>query len=382
MLVSAGTFEETVVVSTPDVTLRGTDRNRTVIDGGGTRPYGVVGIADGVRVQNLTVRNHLFYGVLVTGLHDEKGPRANNGDSYEPFDPEEFPPVDRFAVEYVTAYDNGLYGIYAFDAQHGVIANSYASGSADSGFYVGQCRDCDILVDGNVAERNAVGFENANASEPVVVTGNRFAGNRVGLTLLSNYQEAFGPQEGNVVVGNVISDNNEADSPAQADGGFGVGVGIAGGRDNKVVRNRIDGHRAGRPRAVQHRGPPRCRQPLRGQRLRGEPRGRRQRVGRSGRCDGDLSAGGGHHPSSGAGPQLRGCGDGPLAAVPGSVLLALRPAPPGVSFLQVAPPRDQPGMPGSTSELPEPLPDRVEMPDVDAVALPPADLLGDRAGTR
>ena len=75
----------------------------------------------------------------------------------------------------MTAHNNGLYGIYAFDAQHGVIADSYASGSADSGLYVGQCRDCDILVRDNVAERNAVGFENANASGPLVITGNRFA---------------------------------------------------------------------------------------------------------------------------------------------------------------------------------------------------------------
>ncbi len=164
--VEPGTYEQSVTISTPDVTIRGTDRNSTIIDGDGSRPYGVVGIADGIRVQNLTVRNPTFYGVLITGLHDAGGPRANNGDAYEPFDPARFPPVQRFSISYVTAHNNGLYGIYAFDAQHGVIADSYASGSADSGFYVGQCRQCDILVQGNVAERNAVGFENANASAP------------------------------------------------------------------------------------------------------------------------------------------------------------------------------------------------------------------------
>ena len=172
--IQPGTYEQTMIVSTPDVTVRGADRNGTVIDGQGTRPYGVVGIADGLRVQNLTVRNHTFYGVLVTGLHDANGPRANNGNVYEPFDPARFPPVQRFEISYVTAYDNGLYGIYAFDAQHGVIANSYASGSADSGFYVGQCKLCDILVRNNVAERNAVGFENANASAPLSILANRF----------------------------------------------------------------------------------------------------------------------------------------------------------------------------------------------------------------
>ncbi len=65
------------------------------------------------------------------------------------------------------------------------------------------------------------------------------------MTLLSNYQEAFRPQRGNQVVGNLIGDSGSGDSPAQADGGFGTGLGIAGGVDNAISRNRI----AGNPRA-------------------------------------------------------------------------------------------------------------------------------------
>ena len=116
-------------------------------------------------MENLTVAGATFYGVLFTGLHDANGPSAPTADGYQTWDPEQFPPLQRFRVDHVTAHNNGLYGIYAFNAQHGVITDSYASGSADSGIYVGQCRACDILVSGNVAERNAVGFENANASD-------------------------------------------------------------------------------------------------------------------------------------------------------------------------------------------------------------------------
>ena len=165
IVIAPGIYAEELVIDTPDVTVRGEDRNGTVIDGGGLRPYGIVVIADGVRVENLTVTGATFYGVLFTGLHDENGPSAPTATGYEPWDPAQFPPLQRFLVDHVTAYNNGLYGIYAFNAQHGVIRDSYASGSADSGFYVGQCEDCDILVTGNVAERNAVGFENANASD-------------------------------------------------------------------------------------------------------------------------------------------------------------------------------------------------------------------------
>lgn len=246
ILIEPGVYEEQVLVDTPDITIRGLDRNETIIDGGGTRPYGIAAIADGVSVENLTVTNTVFYGVLITGLHDEEGPDAHGVDGYDTLDPIENPPVERFAIDHVTAYNNGLYGLYAFNARHGVISNSYASGSADSGIYVGQCTECDIEVSSNVAEHNAVGFENANASDSVYVVGNRFSHNRVGATFLSNYQEAFAPQRANLVVGNLFASNTSDDSPSQADGGFGIGVGIAGGTDNRFERNRIeDNPRAG-----------------------------------------------------------------------------------------------------------------------------------------
>ncbi|CAM3190064.1 right-handed parallel beta-helix repeat-containing protein [Nocardioides dubius] len=242
VLVAPGTYREQVLIDVEGVTLRGTERNGVVITGEGTRTAGVIAIADGVRIENLTVTDTLLYGVLVTGTHEgnEVLTPAQNG--YDQFDPAKFPPLQRFRVDHVTATNNGLYGIYAFNTQHGVIADSWASGSADSGIYVGQCRDCDTVVTGNVAAHNAVGFENANASDSLTVIGNRFSENRVGLTLTSNYQEAFVPQRGNLVAGNVISDNNDAGSPAQADGAFGIGVGVAGGQDNVLLRNRITGN--------------------------------------------------------------------------------------------------------------------------------------------
>lgn len=246
ILVAPGTYNEQMLISTPDITVRGEDRNTTIIDGGGVRPFGIVAIADGVRVENLTVANANFYGLLFTGLHDETGPKAPTATGYEAWDPAKFPPLQRFRADHVTAINNGLYGIYAFNSQNGVILDSYASGSADSGLYIGQCGNCGILVTGNVAERNAVGFENSNASDSVIVVGNRFSGNRVGLTLLSSYQEAFLPQKRNLIVGNLISDNVESQTPSQASGSFGTGIGISGGVGNQIERNTITGNtRAG-----------------------------------------------------------------------------------------------------------------------------------------
>jgi len=375
VLVSPGTYRESVVVRTPDVTVRGTDRNGVVIDGEGLRPQGVVGIADGVRVQNLTVRNHTFYGVLVTGLHDDNGPRANTDNGYENFDPEEFPPLQRFQIDHVTAADNGLYGIYAFNAQHGVIRDNYASGSADSGFYVGQCRACDILVTGNVGERNAVGFENANASEPMLVAGNRFSSNRVGMTFLSDYQEAFIPEKGDVVAGNLVVDNTHEQTPAQADGGFGIGIGISGGTENQFVRNRIEGHpRAGV--AVSNNSD----LPALANRL-------VDNAYDGNRVDfADISSpatpGVGNCPERGSATLPAGLADAACdtstkgtAADPGA-LVAFAPAPAGISFLEVPMPPDQPGM-SDVEQTPDPLPATVTMPDLASIPVPPRSLFAD-----
>ena len=384
IVIGPGNYAEQLLIDTPDVTVRGADRNATVIDGGGIRPYGVVVIADGVRVENLTVAGATFYGVLFTGLHDENGPSAPTADGYQTWDPEQFPPLQRFRVDHVTAHNNGLYGIYAFNSQHGVITDSYASGSADSGFYVGQCRDCDILVSGNVAERNAVGFENANASDSVVITGNRFAGNRVGLTLLSSYQEAFLPQRANQVVGNLIADNDESDSPAQAEGAFATGVGISGGHSNVLERNRISGHeRAGviltnteDIAAVENRFDANVL---------------------------DDNAVDIANQSAQRTPAVGNCATDVATAVPAALLAELSaacegadgdpqtsttevdgpPTPPGQSFKKVAPPRDQPNLPApdpapATTQLPP----TVTMPDLSSVELPTADLLATNAGSR
>ncbi len=372
VLVEAGTYPEQVLVNVPGVTLRGTDRNDVVITGEGTRTAGVIAIADGVRIENLTVTDTLLYGVLVTGTHDGNEVLTPAQTGYDEFDPERFPPLQRFAVDHVTATNNGLYGVYAFNTQHGTITNSWASGSADSGFYVGQCRECDTVVSGNVATRNAVGFENANASDSLVVVGNRFSDNRVGLTLTSNYQEAFVPQRANVVAGNVISSNNEPDSPTQADGGFGIGVGIAGGQDNLLHHNLIAGN---------------------------------DNAGVIVQNSEDVVSSGNTLESNGfadnradlvnlsidAHPASKTCVTGPGVAKltlfpkgfgldcaadpdPAAEPLPSLTAPEGVSFLDVTKPGRLPSLTAS-DVVPAPLPATVQHPDLDAIRLPAADLL-------
>jgi hypothetical protein len=378
VLVSPGVYHESVLVRTANVTLRGTDRNSVIIDGQVRSANGIVVSAPGVTVANLTVRNYTLNGVLVTGMSDAGGAGiAKGSDGYRSLDPAKFPPLQGFRVSYVTASDNGLYGIYAFDAQNGVIAQSYASGSADSGIYVGQCKPCRIMVRDNVAERNAVGYEGTNASGQMYVVGNRFVANRVGLTTDSDHQEALVPQAGATIAGNLVSANADPMSPEQADGGFGLGMGIAGGTENLVTRNRIaDNPTAGVEIASAEDMPP-----LRNQVTANVLSGNgidvvyaaSERAPGTGNCLRDntlattLPAGLATSMACPAGGE-----------VPGAAMPAAR-APAGVPFTDVPAPPAQPNMPGPAVPMPAAAAEVPERFDADSVAVPGNDLLADRA---
>ncbi|MFE9610014.1 right-handed parallel beta-helix repeat-containing protein [Streptomyces sp. NPDC006012] len=241
VLVAPGVYHESVKIDTAGVTLRGASRDKVVIDGRLQQPNGVVVAAPWVAVQNLTVRNNTQNGVLVTGSAAAVAGLPGHSGGYDTGD-EPVTLLKSFQVSYVTATRNGLYGIYAFSAQNGVIEHSYTSGGADSGIYVGQCKPCRVVVRDNVSELNAVGYEGTNASGDMYVVGNRFVGNRVGLTTNSDHQEKLLPQRDAVIAGNLIADNQQKQTPEQADGGWGIGVGVDGGSDNRFLRNRITGN--------------------------------------------------------------------------------------------------------------------------------------------
>jgi nitrous oxidase accessory protein NosD len=354
IVVAPGVYKESVQVRTKGLTIRGTQRGSVIIDGEVKRANGIVVTAPDVSVQNLTVRNHTLNGVLVTGL-SEHGGMGRGSSGYTKLDTQKFPPLQGFRVSYVTASNNALYGIYAFDAQHGVIEQSYASGSADSGFYVGQCKPCDIVVRGNVAEHNAVGYEGTNASGRMFVLGNRFSGNRVGMTSNSDYQEAFVPQEDATFVGNLVSDNAEALSPAQADGAFGLGMGIAGGTRNLVSRNLITGN----PGTGIALGSSEDLAPL------------------DNRFDGNVITRNGQdvlYVATKRAPGKNNCFDRERCYEGVGDPLPKPAAPRGIPFNQVAAPPTQPDMPDG------PLPDKA--PNAEKYALPTEDLFSDRAAVQ
>jgi hypothetical protein len=220
VLISPGTYNEAVDVTTDEVTIRGTDRNEVILDGefeldNGVRVLG----ASGVVVENLTARNYTGNGVFFT---------LSTG----------------YRVSYVTAYRNGDYGIYAFDSVKGQIEHSYASGSPDAGFYIGQCYPCDALIDDVTSEYNGLGYSGTNSGGNLLIVNSVFNNNRAGIVPNSGSYELCYPERETTIIGNSVFSNNQPDTPAIDVAILAMGNGIlaAGGIANRIERNLIYDH--------------------------------------------------------------------------------------------------------------------------------------------
>jgi plastocyanin len=218
VLVEPGVYPESVTVTTDRLVIRGLDRDRTVLDGEHQRQNGVLVLADGVAVENLTARDYTVNGFFWHG-------------------------VTGFRGSYLTALDNGFYGIYAFESRSGVFEHSYAAGSTDSGVYVGQCDPCDTRVDDVVAEHNDLGFSGVNASGGLSVVNSTFGSNRAGIVIATLDSEERAPQHDALVAGNVVDGARAESAPPRADGSldllYGMGIAVLGGLDDRIVRNRV-----------------------------------------------------------------------------------------------------------------------------------------------
>jgi len=222
VLISPGVYHEAVSVTTKGIVLRGVDRNRTILDGDFKRDNGIeVSDADGVAIENLTARNYTENGFYWESVRGYRG-------------------------SYLTAYRNGDYGIYAFDSQWGIFDHSYASGSPDSGFYIGQCNPCHAVITDVVSEYNELGYSGTNAGGDLLIVRSVFRNNRAGVVPNSLDSEKLSPQGHATIAGNLVVANGSTKAAQAAheffDIVYGVGIVVVGGSDNEIIRNRVVGN--------------------------------------------------------------------------------------------------------------------------------------------
>jgi hypothetical protein len=220
ILVSPGTYEEEVNVTTDDLVIRGLDRAGVVLEGNFELENGIrVLEADGVVVENMTAQNYTGNGFFWTG-------------------------VDGYRGSYLTAVRNGDYGVYAFGSVNGVLEHSYASGSPDAGFYIGQCYPCDALINDVTSEWNGLGYSGTNSGGNLLIVDSEFRENRAGIVPNSGSYEGCAPERETTIVGNYVHDNGNPNTDAidAALLGAGNGILLTGGIDNVIERNRVENH--------------------------------------------------------------------------------------------------------------------------------------------
>ena len=274
-------YSAAVIITTPHLHLRGMNATTVVVDGtNGTdgkpcsashaaqnfgppgpngEPAGRNGIvvwrADGVSIENLTVCN------FVDGSGDTgNGIWWNGGDGSGQIGLSGY--TGRYLTATSTYYSQpgtaAQYGIFASNAAGpGAWATLYASNFADSGMYIGGCRQvCDATISDAWMEYNTLGYSGTNSGGSIVIEHSQFDNNKDGLDTNTGISgDPPAPQDGScpnggispithtrscwVFTHNLVQDNNNPNVPqsGSATGPTGTGMTVSGGRHDTVLDN-------------------------------------------------------------------------------------------------------------------------------------------------
>ncbi|MFF3718824.1 right-handed parallel beta-helix repeat-containing protein [Streptomyces prasinus] len=242
VVLSPGTYEESLDITTPDLTLRGSGAHRTVLVPGTDADRGacagaghgicVTGTDEaplkGVTVRSLTLRGFTGNGLWATG-------------------------TDRLRVQGVTAEKNGRWGIAEERSVRGVLSHNVARDNGDAGLFLANTTDTE---------------EGARDARGTVVRHNRTTGNRVGVTvrrlrnLTVDRNEATGNCAAVFVVGDeskpvagdlrvtrnhLRANNKHCAATSRLPFLQGTGIVLTGVEDTLVAGNRVENHRGTSP---------------------------------------------------------------------------------------------------------------------------------------
>ena len=273
-----------VLVTTPNIRIRGMNRNTVIVDGtkpgsstcssnqsaqnfgpgSSTGPQGLNGImvwkADNVWVQNLTACNFLggSSGDGATGNEIWWNGGAGSGQiGGWGYDGSYLNATSTFYDSETTA---AQYGIFSSNWSGGTWYQDYTSNFNDSGFYVGACQQqCDQTLNDVWSEYNALGYSGTNSGGQMLIEYSQWDNNEDGFDTNSQNNSDFpSPQDGScpnngispiththscwVFMHNYSHDNNNPNVPsagAAAAGPVGTGMSLSGARNDTVMDNRF-----------------------------------------------------------------------------------------------------------------------------------------------
>jgi hypothetical protein len=269
VLIEPGKYDESVLVETSGLHIRGMNRNTVIVDGlHEVSPEGRNGIevfkTNDVSIENLTVRNF-----------DRESRNGGNGNEiwWNGGDGTGKIGAEGWHGAYLTAYDSGSgatgltggYGLFVSNSIEGSMEKVYASGFNDSGLYIGACRDCQGKVSEATVENSSLGYSGTNAGGHLIIERSTFRHNAAGLvpTSLAGDDEPP-PQDGacnsgentsptpkfestkikrcTIFRNNLMTENNNLTTPANsttAEAPWGVGVELVATSADLLENNTI-----------------------------------------------------------------------------------------------------------------------------------------------
>jgi hypothetical protein len=282
-----------IVITTPELHIRGMNRNEVMIDGtkpgspecsseegaqylgtpeGGGGFSGNNGIvvykAEGVWLQNFSACNFLSGK---KGGGDEiwfDGGQASGKQELRSWWGEWVSATSTYWGG--TGKPSATYGVYADNVfgGPGVFNHSYASNMSDSGVYIGACPDCNTVVENSQFEGNDLGYSGSNSGGHLTIVNTEFNNNEEGVATTSqNNDDAPSPQDGQcpggkenptppagaqrkdicwVMIHSRVIENNNSGAPTSggAPGLLGTGMTDAGGRNDLVLEDTFAGNKA------------------------------------------------------------------------------------------------------------------------------------------
>jgi hypothetical protein len=266
-----------VLVTTPNIWIRGMDRNKVVLDGTnpgapqcssaaadqniGPANKGRQGIqvyeVNGVSIENMTACNFLSApnggpggnAIWWNGGHETGKTQIGSWrGAYLSATSTYFESVTKPTATY-GLFTNNTYG-------PGLFTQVYGNNMSDSNFYIGGCPDCNTIIDHAHSQNSALGYSGANSGGRLVIQYSEFDHNKDGFdTSSENNIDPPSPQDGTcpgsqtgptgthscwVFWHNKVHDNNNPDVPIvglSSKAPVGTGMSIAGGRFDTVVDN-------------------------------------------------------------------------------------------------------------------------------------------------
>ena len=223
ILVEPGVYTEEVLITTEDIVIRGRNRNDVFIDGIHSLNTGIQINANGVAIENLTVRNYLGDAIAVGS----------------PVLPNQ---IDSFRAFHVTTSNTAQNGIALRNVTNAELRQGWHSGHGESGVLIDSCVQCNTLVTSTLAEFSARGFSVIGAQETVSITAVTARNNRAGIVIEAG---ETAPTTGITLAASVLQNNGFSQSPVRNpafDASFGTGVHVGGTQGTLVTANRITGN--------------------------------------------------------------------------------------------------------------------------------------------